>query len=347
MNTLATLLIFLIVVFLYLHITSQYKISEDLEIYEMDYTTNKQLQEVCDIKQPLLFHYQPINPEFFEDLTIEETQRSEIYVKEATDYYFPDNQIDSLLLPYQSVRTLLITDTVGVYFSENNHDFVEDTGLRTEFETNDLFLKPTMTAFTKYDVCTGSKNCATPLRYHNYYRQFYCVHTGKIRVKMTPFKARKYTRVIKDYDNYEFRTTLNVWDSKNGELDKIKFIEFDVNPGFVLYVPPYWFYSIKYLDDNTLVSGFTYQSAMNCVANLPDIARYYIQQQNTKKKVTKTVPLVVQTADSMEKSDSTETPDIETKSDDIIVAAIPKNNIEEKVAMLAMPAMPAMQEART
>ena len=32
---------------------------------------------------------------------------------------------------------------------------------------------------------------------------------------------------------------------------------------------------------------------MNCVANLPDFARYFIQQQNTKKKVTKTLPITV------------------------------------------------------
>ncbi|NDB86150.1 MAG: hypothetical protein EB127_26125 [Alphaproteobacteria bacterium] len=32
---------------------------------------------------------------------------------------------------------------------------------------------------------------------------------------------------------------------------------------------------------------------MNYIANLPDLARFFIQQQNTKKKVTKTVPLHV------------------------------------------------------
>jgi len=301
MDTIITIFIFLLVVFLYLHITAQYKTSEDLEIYEMDFTNNKELQEVCDLKQPLLFHYRDINPDFFDLVTIEETNRNEIFVKDIQDYFVGEpangrdesSTIDALLLPYQSVKTLMTTDSVGIYFSENNQDFVEESGLISEFESNDTFLKPTLTAITKYDVCLGSRNCYTPLRYHNYYRQFFCVNTGKIRVKMTPFKTRKYIKVTKDYDQYEFRCNTNVWDSKSRELEKVKFLEFDVDAGFVLYVPPYWFYSIKYVEDNTMVTGFTYQSVMNCVANLPDFARYFIQQQNTKKKVTKTLPLPV------------------------------------------------------
>jgi hypothetical protein len=140
---------------------------------------------------------------------------------------------------------------------------------------------------------------------------------------MTPFKTRKYVKVIKDYDQYEFRCNTNVWDSKSRELEKVKFLEFDVDAGFVLYVPPYWFYSIKYVEDNTLVTGFTYQSVMNCVANLPDFARYFIQQQNTKKKVTKTLPLPV-----------------DISGGEIIIDREPNVNenktIEDKVALLGV-----------
>jgi hypothetical protein len=57
MNFLFNIIIFLLVLFLYIHITHQLKTSEDLEIYELDYTTNQHLQEVCDIKQPVLFEF--------------------------------------------------------------------------------------------------------------------------------------------------------------------------------------------------------------------------------------------------------------------------------------------------
>ena len=35
---------------------TQFKKSEDLEIYEMDYSTNAHLQDVCDVRQPVLFN---------------------------------------------------------------------------------------------------------------------------------------------------------------------------------------------------------------------------------------------------------------------------------------------------
>ena len=69
MNSLLNILIFLIVLFLYIHITHQLKTSEDLEIYELDYIDNTHLQEVCDIKQPVLFEFNSIYPEFYEKNT--------------------------------------------------------------------------------------------------------------------------------------------------------------------------------------------------------------------------------------------------------------------------------------
>ena len=76
-------------------------------------------------------------------------------------------------------------------------------------------------------------------------------------------------------------------------MDKIKFLEFDVKSGYVLHVPPYWWYSIKYSNtDETIVCGFTYDSAVSMIANTPDIIKYYIQQNNIHKKVAKS--LVIQ-----------------------------------------------------
>ena len=71
MSTILNILLFIIILFLYIHITHQLKKSEDLEIYEMDYSSNTHLQEVCEIKQPVLFEYKSINPEFFENLNID------------------------------------------------------------------------------------------------------------------------------------------------------------------------------------------------------------------------------------------------------------------------------------
>jgi hypothetical protein len=57
MQVFINIIIFCIIVFLYIHVNYQFKKGEDLEIYEMDYTTNTHLQEICNVKQPVLFQF--------------------------------------------------------------------------------------------------------------------------------------------------------------------------------------------------------------------------------------------------------------------------------------------------
>lgn len=68
-------------------------------------------------------------------------------------------------------------------------------------------------------------------------------------------------------------------------------MEFDVVAGHVLYIPPYWWYSIQYSGEATKVASVTYCSVMNCIANLPDYTFYFIQQQNTRTRVAKVLEI--------------------------------------------------------
>jgi hypothetical protein len=299
MNVLVNIIIFLIVLFLYIHITNQFKKSEDLEIYEMDYSTNIHLQEVCDIKQPMLFNYNSIYPEFFENITIEnllEQGSHDIKIKDINDYWVDDVvAVDYVILPFQSSQNLMKTDAKAKYFSENNSDFIQDSGLIADFKENDEYLKPVFTMFSKYDILLGSKNNITPLRYHTNYRYFLAVNSGKITIKLTPWKSSKYLHPIKDFENYEFRSPINVWNPQKqyqNDMDKLKFLEFTVQPGYIVYIPPFWWYSIKFSNQSdSLLTAFTYNSMMNCVSNIPNYGLYYLQQANIKKKVTKTLEI--------------------------------------------------------
>jgi hypothetical protein len=317
MSTLAHLILFIVILFLYLHISKQFQKSEDLEIYEMDYSNNSHLQEVCDIKQPILFEYKTVNPDFFEEIEmeslIEKAGSHDMKVKDNEDYFKENaDSVDYIVLPLKTTHSLTVTDTHGKYFSENNESFVDDSGLTSSYKSNDVFLKPPFTVQSKYDLMIGSTNSTTPLRYHTCFRHYISVNSGKIRVKMTPWKSNKYLYPVKDYDNYEFFSHVNVWKTQKKylhEMDKMKFLEFDVTPGYVLYIPPYWWYSIKYSSEpDTIVSGFTYNSLINCVANLPKWTMYYIQQTNTKKKIAKTMelPLIEKKEETKEITDKNE-----------------------------------------
>lgn len=302
MNAFFHIFLFLLILFMYIHITNQYKTSEDLEIYEMDYVSNPHLHEVCSIKQPVLFHYKSINPEFFDALDHENLgilDAHDVKVKDTRDYYkdIPDESsqsVDYTVMPYRSAETLMKTDTKSSYFTENNHTLPDDVGLLKTFQANDELLKPPMTAITKYDILSGSTKACTPLRYHKNERHILCIVTGKVTIKMTPWKSTKYLYQNKDYDAYEFWSPVQVWKPQRkyfNEMEKIKFLEFDVNAGYAVTIPPYWWYSVKYDNNpNTLVTSFTYNSAMNCVAHIPDTCLYFMQQQNINKRITKIIP---------------------------------------------------------
>jgi len=296
MNFYIHLLIFILILFFYIHIVHQYKRSEDLEIYEMDYSSNAHLQEVCDVKQPILFEYRNVVPEFYETVTYDDLldpqyASYDIKVKESADYFENDVSVDYVVLPYSSGSNLMKTDSKAAYFSENNEDFIEESGLMKGLGSNDDYLKPGLIVQTKYDIMLGSRGAVLPLRYHTNYRHFLSVNSGKIRVKMTPWKSSKYLYQHRDFETYEFRSPINVWKPSKkyrNEMDKIRFLEFEVNPGFVLSIPPYWRYSIQYDDKvDTLICGFTYNSLMNAISNVPYFVKYYIQQSNIQKRVAK------------------------------------------------------------
>lgn len=298
MDFLGTLCVFIIVLFLYIYIMNQFKKSDDLDIYEMDFSNNTHLQEVCDIRQPVLFQFQNIHPKLFADITPQYIARFGSYdvrIKDAHDYYknhrTENSQVDSVSLSLHNSIKLLENDNAAHFFSENNDDFLDESGLLRTMRSMDDFLKPMFNVHTKYDLWFASPNAVTPLRYHTNYRQFLCVTSGKIRVKMTPWKSSKYLHPVKDYENYEFRSPVHPTrplEQYATDFEKTKFLEFDIQEGYVLYIPPYWWYSVMYLDaPNTFVCSVSYNTVMNCISNAPDLALYWLQQQNITKKITK------------------------------------------------------------
>ena len=299
MDFFITIIVFIIVLFLYIHILDQYKKSEDLEIYEMDYSTNIHLQEVCNVKQPVLFEFKTSCPEIFEEIGLEsllDKGSHDVKVKDTNDYWIPDStSIDYVTIPFTSFHGLAKTDPRSHFFTENNHDFIEESGLYSKCSKIDEFIKPNYTAQTKYDIIMGSINTATPLRYHTDNRRFISVCSGKIHVKMTPWKSHKYLHPVKDFENYEFYSSINVWKPQSqyvNEMNKTKFLEFDVYAGYVLFIPPYWWYSIKFSSEpDTIIMGARYNSVMNLVSNIPNITKYYLQQQNITNKTTRILKL--------------------------------------------------------
>jgi len=286
--------IFCIVLFLYLHIQFHFKTSDDLEIYEVDQASKDKMEEICDLRQPVLFDcdedgqkiINTTNKMFLTD----NYPIFEIKIRETTN----DNNL-YLPLPMHLANKLFLEDKNAKYFSEGNGDFLTETGSIKNMTYNDEFLRPRLVSNCNYDIMLGSHNVETPFRYEINYRNYFIVTQGSIKIKLSPPKSAKYLYTIKDYENFEFRSPINPWNPQQkykADFDKIKCLEITLTPGKILFIPAYWWYSFKF-DVDTSVSCFRYRTYMNNIAISPNIIMYALQNQNVERKIAKKIDIKV------------------------------------------------------
>jgi Cupin-like domain len=280
--------LFFLVIFLYIHILQQYKYSDEKDVYEMDYIDNTNLQESCQLLQPIVFstYADGILPKLPSlDDAVGEVGMEHITLgimdETSTKYATP--------IPYSLAMNLLQNSSTKNYYSEHNETLLlqEAPEFLEKIQELDSFLQPPFTVQSNHDICIGAKGSYTPCRYHIYSRRFMVIQSGKITVKMAPWKKyAKYLHEIRDYELGEYRSNMNVWNPKEHhrrEFDKIEFLEFDVDAGNILYIPSYWAYSIQYQEAATVVVEYTYRTLFNRLAFLWESVRIWMQRKNTYK----------------------------------------------------------------
>lgn len=287
MEILINLLILTVTLFLYIHIYNQIKTSNYLEVYEIENISKDKFEELCDLKQPLL-----INNISLLDFDIPYIQNNygsfdiKITNKDTTDMFLP--------MKFLTAIELFDKDSSANYISENNKEFLEETSLIKEFSINDLFLRPIGTSSIEYDLILGSINSYTPLSYNLNCRNYYSVLTGSIEVTLCPPKDYKYLYVNKDYENFKFTSVVDILepqDEYKNEFEKVKFLRVILEPNRLLQIPAYWFFSIKILESNTLISNFKYTTYMNSLAMAPELFMKFLQKNNIKQNIAKVADL--------------------------------------------------------
>ena len=296
MKIIFTIFIFCIVLFLYLHIQFHLKQSDDLEMYELDNPSKEKLEEICDLRQPVLFDFdsqniiETTNKNYLQnnyssfDMKIrgyQETQNK----KQTDELYVP--------LPLHSTLKLLDEDKKSFYITENNMEFIQETGIMKNIQYNDSFIRPYMVSNYFYDILMGAQDSWTPLKYEINYRNYFLMTEGTAQIKLIPPKSKKYLHPNYDYENFEWSSPFNIWNIQTEfrqDFDKIKSLEFTLVAGKTLYIPAYWFYSIKFNKDS-VITCFKYRTYMNNLAISPYLFMYALQLQNIKRETSKKIPV--------------------------------------------------------
>jgi hypothetical protein len=286
--------IFCVILFFYLHIQFHLKTSNELEIYEIEQASKDKMEEICDLRQPVLFDCdedtEKITKTTNKAYLLENYPIFEVKIRNALD---SDGESTLLPLPLHICSKLFTEDKNATYFSEGNGDFLLETGAKKSFSYNDEFLRPFLVSNCNYDVLMGSAGVETPLRYDINYRNYFLVTQGSIKVKMMPPKSSRYLYPIKDYENLEFRSPVCPWNPQTkfrADFDKVKCLEIVLTPGKFLFIPAYWWYSFKFAE-NTSVSCFNYRTYMNNIAISPHIFMYALQNQNVERKIAKKIDI--------------------------------------------------------
>ncbi len=295
MKEVIALFIFCIVLFLYLHIYFHLKTSDDLEIYEIEEPSKDKLEETCDLRQPVLFEYN--NERLLEscnyDSVLHNCGAFDVKIRNIKEY---DDETELYVpLTLNTVVEILKNDTECKFASEKNGGFLEETGLIKNYRYNDGFLRPPMVSNCIYDFIISSNNSELPLRYEVNYRNFYMVTQGKIKIRLIPPKSTKYLYPIQDYDNFEFISPVNVWNVQpkyKNDFDKIKYIDIILTKGKIINIPAYWWYSIKFLKQNTSVSTFKYRTYMSTISISNHLFLKMLQQQNVKREINKKTNII-------------------------------------------------------
>lgn len=285
--TLKFLIIFIICLFFYIHIKHQKYCNKDDDIIITQIDSKAQLDELCDYKLPIKFP----NTKFTELLGINISLIKNEFNNEHIDFNVCNIQYNKVktkdvldfkdFVPLDIDNTIELFSTEDTYITETNYNIM-DTILRNQINENDGFFKPPLNIKKYIDLLSGSIEATTYLQHYITNRTFLFVTSGSLKIRFVNPKFSHLFEKDFDYNEYIYKYKDNIWNyTHNDKWNKFKYIEVDAKEGDIIFIPPYWLYSICYGRDCCCIS-LKYEPLMNMISNMKEHTMSILQKSNTK-----------------------------------------------------------------
>ncbi len=264
MNFLIYSIIFLLCIIFYIHIFYHLKISNDENVYEIDYINTSNLEEICNLRQPFTFKLP-------KQINLKKTDI--ISQKEKL------NIIKSKKIIKEQKDDSSNTKSENKIYSEYNKQLLLNDNINKKINTIDKYIKPDFTFNNIYDIIVSDENYSTPTISNYNYRNYYIVTEGNIDVTFISPIHNKKLNYITDYELMQ-----NVIKSPIKKNIKINTIH--ASEGDIIYIPPHWWYSIHF-NSSSVILKYQFRTVMNMLSYIPNYILSYISIQkaeNNKKK---------------------------------------------------------------
>ena len=274
-NIFINIIIFCIILIVYLHIRYHLKVNNDIDVFSVNEYKKDNINEICKLKQPFKFL-------FPNESLIKFTQLKNLFKNYGKNNVYVKKQKDTQSLPIklETLKDLFSKDGSNNYISLYNSQFLKETNINKHFE-KDFNIKPNLVSNKKYDLIIGKQNSYTDLKYDLYYRNYLFVSEGKCRVKLYSPQNKNNFTIHKNYENMEYVVNKNPFLEN---MDGFSGAELVLNKGEIIFIPPYWFYSIMF-EENTSLCCFHYGTYMSNLSLIPEYVKYFFQNQNIKIKI--------------------------------------------------------------
>jgi len=246
----------------------------------MENLSKEKLEDIINYKQPLLLN----NYNLVKNININYLL-SEYSIFNINIY---NNQNDTL---YKiNLQDYYNSTSYTNYLSYNNVEFLQETSIDKILCKNDIFFRPPNMCNKKYDVIMGAENNNTRLKYSINSRNLLYLSSGQVEVTLCPPKYYKNLHIKKNYETMEFYSQIDIYNVESiykNDFSKLKFLRVILNVGQVLVIPPYWFYSIKFIETHSIVFLNNYTTYINYVSIMPQLFIQLLQVGNIKLNIIK------------------------------------------------------------